>query len=589
MGLFWKSKYDYLKEGQQKQALGQYEEAIAQYDNAIKKDSKYAAAFASKGDVLRILGKYEESVKCYEQAINIETKNSENFYEKGRVLYAIGRYEDAIKSYEQAIKYNPKNKGVFNDQGVAFESIGDYESAKDSYEAAIRISANDKVATENLKRLLQKEDEIGRLKKTPELTLEHKHQLGIVTHLEYAELSDRVYYENHDEQVKKLPPLENWQVFLQAKEIGLDKFDYYSTAYINKTSKNIVISFRGNTTDKDGLRADILLLFKEIHVQFALAEQFAKKVREKANNFKLDEYRISFTGHSLGGSLAEVMSVRQKSSAVTFDTPGSLPLIEKIKGHKIDPVNIDVITYVSAPNALNTVKPHVGKLVSIVLPEIEEQTKTSWQPGWWMYLFLNKNLQKVIEYFQYEIEQHVTHTSQQHEMRRILQVFRNEQVPQLGRLVLKWPENFLQYLTYSEIQSELRKINSLNDEILVEALAHGIEEFANYQYAPYDPYILSLYQYSEEMRHSIMQLLKKEGPARLAELGNLLRNTTLSEREKGIVLKLDFDPNKQFISFKTIGLTADEFEQYIKRRMAEIGTAVPFSRITTEITSEIYA
>ena len=88
----------------------------------------------------------------------------------------------------------------------------------------------------------------------------------------------------------------------------------------------IVVSFRG--TDEfinDLLKEDILKLgLNKLPAQYIYAQEFYKKVKKDFPNKK-----IIFTGHSLGGSLAQLLGNETGNKTVTFNAYGVGNLIPK--------------------------------------------------------------------------------------------------------------------------------------------------------------------------------------------------------------------------------------------------------------------
>ena len=93
----------------------------------------------------------------------------------------------------------------------------------------------------------------------------------------------------------------------------------------------IVISFRGTDKDMDYL-SDAQMGFNQLPNQYVDAQNFYEKVRKDFPNQK-----IIFTGHSLGGSLAQLVSNETGNEAVTFNAYGVGDLV---KGHVRENLNI---------------------------------------------------------------------------------------------------------------------------------------------------------------------------------------------------------------------------------------------------------
>ena len=96
-------------------------------------------------------------------------------------------------------------------------------------------------------------------------------------------------------------------------------------------------------------------------------------------------YYISHTGHSLGAVLATVRACSEDTCAVTFESPGCKPLLEKVCASAQG--SPDVINYLATPNLVNTLKPHVGVVIRLppyhclLLPPAG-QCKAAALPGW---------------------------------------------------------------------------------------------------------------------------------------------------------------------------------------------------------------
>lgn len=141
---------------------------------------------------------------------------------------------------------------------------------------------------------------------------------------------------------KELPV--GWEMFLHCEEVELDHEGFCAVAYIHREKKNCIIAFRG-TADLKGLRAGFWLFCDNPSIQFFLAEEFSKKVREKldmeftSTNFpgpgEIDSdfpggFSVSYTGHSLGAVLACARAVDECVPAVTFESPGCRDFILKM-------------------------------------------------------------------------------------------------------------------------------------------------------------------------------------------------------------------------------------------------------------------
>ncbi|WP_342169818.1 tetratricopeptide repeat protein [Rickettsia endosymbiont of Seladonia tumulorum] len=187
------------------------------------------------------------------------------------------------------------------------------------------------------------------------------------------------------EKAKYNQYLEDWKIFKIFSESKIGR--YYAVAYVNDKTKQIVFAHRGITFEGwDLLKPDSPLkthlksiLGGQIVAQQAAAYQTTQEITEYA---KKHDYNLSFTGYSLGAWFAELSLYfahqdfnYYKGKAITFDSPGSAKVIGSFKpniiSHKthFDIRNLDITTYLSAPNFVNTSNSHIHKAYRL-FPEI---------------------------------------------------------------------------------------------------------------------------------------------------------------------------------------------------------------------------
>lgn len=98
---------------------------------------------------------------------------------------------------------------------------------------------------------------------------------------------------------------------------------FYGEAFLK--NKTIVISYRGTEiTEKSDIDSDRQMHNGQMPNQFADAYKFYKYIKSTYPNLK-----IVFTGHSLGGSLAQLMGYTTGDEAVTFNAYGVGNLIQQ--------------------------------------------------------------------------------------------------------------------------------------------------------------------------------------------------------------------------------------------------------------------
>ena len=168
--------------------------------------------------------------------------------------------------------------------------------------------------------------------------------------------------------------LRGWRVY---RIINESTSGYYGVIYMNEARKQIVLSHRGTAVlgsmieDVDGVLGGNITPF-QLHLKNA-TKQTVDLIVKSAN---YSDYALSFTGHSLGGWLAD-LSVSychqffgyKNVKAVTFDSPGSEFMINSnleqnvIKGPNDvfrAAKDLDIVAYLSMPNVLNSINRHIG-------------------------------------------------------------------------------------------------------------------------------------------------------------------------------------------------------------------------------------
>jgi|GEM_PF-6037247 len=171
--------------------------------------------------------------------------------------------------------------------------------------------------------------------------------------------------------------LEDWKTFKIFNEPKIGR--YYAVAYVNDKTKQLVLAYRGITFEKlDLLKTNSSLkthfksvLGGQIVAQQAASYQTTKEITEYAKNHG---YNLSFTGYSLGAWFAELSLYfayqdfnYSKTKAVTFDSPGSAKVMAQFKSNiysyetDFNVRNLNITTYLSAPNFVNTSNPHIHK------------------------------------------------------------------------------------------------------------------------------------------------------------------------------------------------------------------------------------
>ena len=186
--------------------------------------------------------------------------------------------------------------------------------------------------------------------------------------------------------------LNGWSV---EKIIHDPKTDYFGCIYKNEIAKQLVMVHSGTDFKKSicsslfkssQITADLVILKGNL-VLYQAFGYLATDETIKIWNDKYPNFSLTFTGHSLGAWLAELsifycyeydslgLSTLKHNTknvkAVTFDGPGSLQMMEKMYQNNIGPEwkleELDIISYLSPPNFINSVNKHIGCLYEIKL------------------------------------------------------------------------------------------------------------------------------------------------------------------------------------------------------------------------------
>jgi len=230
------------------------------------------------------------------------------------------------------------------------------------------------------------------------------------------------------------------------KIIENEETGYCGIVYKNILTNNIVLAHR-STNFKLGLGSN---LFKQSGIQtdyesimlgilvphMAFAHKATKIAVEIAKNLN---YTLSFTGHSLGAFLAE-MSIYYCSyelnhkfvKAIVFDGPGSWDLMNLLDNNKIKNIinmikleELDIVSYITAPNLVNCCNSRLGKVFTI-FPKLEKD--------FGIYSQIIKNFGK-------KYDSALCSTFYGHDLVNILPYFDVETGrPSEFELVLRWPK-----------------------------------------------------------------------------------------------------------------------------------------------------
>ncbi|WP_039457227.1 lipase family protein [Candidatus Jidaibacter acanthamoebae] len=185
-----------------------------------------------------------------------------------------------------------------------------------------------------------------------------------------------------------------WKKLLTSDEVSASKSGFYGTAYINETSKEVVIANSGTNFNVFGLGwlskfdfsvpidfvkdlySDTQLFFGYVPNQFTYgADKFTDAVIKQLGN-EAHDYTFTTTGHSLGAVLsnlenAKLTSLGYQVSSVNIDSPGSKPILENYiqdNNLKLGCDNLDITTFNAPKHLANSVHDEVGNVYEFTMP-----------------------------------------------------------------------------------------------------------------------------------------------------------------------------------------------------------------------------
>lgn len=207
----------------------------------------------------------------------------------------------------------------------------------------------------------------------------------VPSYYEYALMSDYGYLDLEDNPEQKnrlcLELGEDWEI-VDCPEGALDS-GYVGAIFIHVRRKQIVIAHAGTLPSRIktlladaqgvvGKDSDPLLIDAIMRSQ-GRGQVTLKTLVEQSG------YQLSFTGHSLGGFSAEISVYAchrgfgfhcPEARAVVFDSPGSLEVIQvwesNIPEQKKNLLHLNVISFLSSPNLVNTLNSHPGTIYRLI-------------------------------------------------------------------------------------------------------------------------------------------------------------------------------------------------------------------------------
>ena len=210
---------------------------------------------------------------------------------------------------------------------------------------------------------------------------------------------------------------------------------YFGAAYWHPEHLQVVVAHRGTVpTNVGALWADLFgVIFKHHVPQMESASTFTHKVVKvlrEVSQMKGVSFQLFFTGHSLGGWLAQVSTFTTEylkregkfflrniddnccyhPHTVVFESPGCKDMLSKMAdelevlydGRSIDLELLDITSYLSAPNRINTCNKHVGTIYRI-FPNFSDMSWLGKHTV--LYNLEAHSMKKIVDFFQTKVGQ----------------------------------------------------------------------------------------------------------------------------------------------------------------------------------------
>lgn len=139
---------------------------------------------------------------------------------------------------------------------------------------------------------------------------------------------------------------------------------FQATAYQEaKPPHAIIIAYRGTQGLHDAL-VDVALVADKVNPQEADARAFTEHVLDYARQRGVPMHEVTVTGHSLGGTLAEIEAWRFGLHGNTFNAYGAADL-----GYGVPQGGASVTNYVEALDVVSAASHHFGQIVPLAMPQ----------------------------------------------------------------------------------------------------------------------------------------------------------------------------------------------------------------------------
>jgi hypothetical protein len=209
---------------------------------------------------------------------------------------------------------------------------------------------------------------------------------------QYANLSDHSYGRNLDQTAVDLKSLVGKSIEIEGVQYKVlahaDKpSGYQGTIYQCVDTGEIVVAHRGTEFNreplKDGLRADGGMVLGQINSQASDAIELTRVAfgwaQEYARRSGAPVPEVTVTGHSLGGTLAQITAHHFDLRGETFNAYGAASL-----GYRIPEGGDRVLNHVMAADVVSSASPHYGQVRVYAMPREIAQLQASGYGNSWL-------------------------------------------------------------------------------------------------------------------------------------------------------------------------------------------------------------
>ncbi len=205
--------------------------------------------------------------------------------------------------------------------------------------------------------------------------------------------------EKMQEAAKQIPP--GYEMFLMSDHVtDSNEASFRCVAFLNKETKEIVFATAGtrphfNKKGRDDLYDDALLVAQSKPAKMNPAQILNDMILDSLGE-QAKDYKFHYTGHSLGAAMAEMQAIdmdiklqkrglknpgeKDQITAVTFENPGTKPIVEKMYKEAGLPENsakkLNFCVFNNRKNIINSLNEQSGTVYTIIPHSQKERNPT---------------------------------------------------------------------------------------------------------------------------------------------------------------------------------------------------------------------